>query len=185
MFIKADLKTGDWIVKRGGDVEQVLLNTPFGNYTVKESGSNGLDSKNDNLTSKLGKEFDVMKVMRAKYPGYLGTSNSEHSTVVFDREKGIGCEKSKPQHEFEIGDKVRIVDSGKLYSSYPDFVATKAPTLKANYIDHGQPHSGATFKVIAAGDHLTFNDDYIYVIQDTVSLQVFVIGEKGLKAVAE
>ena len=62
MFTKNDLRTGDVVLKRNGKTEIVVL--PLGTLVVKAVGYNLLDDINDDLTSKVDCDFDIVAVRR-------------------------------------------------------------------------------------------------------------------------
>lgn len=103
MFTKSDLRTGDWLVKRNGTVEQVFLGTEFGDFSCNSSGyHNEMDVRNNNLTSKMNYEFDIIRVIRPTKITHFSEQYHDEGEVVFDREKGIGCE--SPTKEISVSE---------------------------------------------------------------------------------
>jgi hypothetical protein len=88
------------------------------------------------------------------------------------------------KEEIEVGDIVRVIDSGKMYNTYQDWIEKHAPKFlelwkyKDSYID-----KKADYIVLNKAPHETPIFDTLYLIQDINSKQVYIIGEKGIKLV--
>ncbi|MGN0595021.1 MAG: hypothetical protein ACI4I6_07675 [Hominimerdicola sp.] len=65
-FTKSDLKNGDIILRRNGDVEIVCLET---GTLITQDGFNFLSDVNADLTDTDDCEYDIIAVRRPKEPG--------------------------------------------------------------------------------------------------------------------
>ena len=85
MFTKKDLKNGDVVKKRNGRVEIVILDTDT--LVISKTGCNLLSDINDDLTSRIGKDFDIVAVRRPTEPGdsRFDAFDNDHGEVVFER----------------------------------------------------------------------------------------------------
>ncbi len=86
-FTKADLKTGDVILRREGDVEIVIKELKA---LVRSDGEyNEFDGIKDDLTSVYGTERDIVAVRRPRYSYECVFSAFEYKrgTLIYDREQ--------------------------------------------------------------------------------------------------
>lgn len=85
MFTKNDLKSGDVIVRRNGNVEIVCLET---RTLITRNGFNMLEDTRDDLTEISSKEWDIMQVYRPTEPHHCQFKESvyKQGRLVFDRE---------------------------------------------------------------------------------------------------
>lgn len=90
-FTKKDLRTGDIVTTRNGNVYMVMLGVSSDNDDIlaRDTGYNFLETWNDDLSAKADREnWDIMKVWRpksaccAKFPDDFRESNY---TLMFDR----------------------------------------------------------------------------------------------------
>lgn len=86
-FVKADLKTGDVILRRNGDVE--IVNRELGMFICQSGGWNDLDSCNNDLTSSLDKDYDIIEIRRPKkkYECCFDAFVCKRGTLVYEREE--------------------------------------------------------------------------------------------------
>ena len=87
-FTKADLKTGDIIKRRNGDVEIVNLELDM---LICKSGWNDLDNIREDLTCKISEEFDIVAVRRpiTKVNCQFDAFKYGHGTLVYEREEPV------------------------------------------------------------------------------------------------
>lgn len=87
VFTKSDLKNGDVIKKRNGNVEIVVL--PIGTLVTRTLGYNVLKDINEDLTSKLEFTYDIVSVRRPKNPSDCSFSAFEDDLgeLVYNRER--------------------------------------------------------------------------------------------------
>lgn len=86
-FTKADLKTGDVVLRRNGDVE--IVNREL-EMLIRESGWNDLDDIREDLTSGFGnKNGDIVAVRRPTYKGHcsFGAFKGNYGILVYEREE--------------------------------------------------------------------------------------------------
>lgn len=96
-FTKSDLRNGDVILRRKGDVEIVCLET--GTFIRQTSGWNNLSDINEDLTSKLGcycsmPDYDIIAVRRPTKPGDCRFSafDEKAGELIYDRGKEMTLE---------------------------------------------------------------------------------------------
>jgi len=186
MFTKDDLKCGMIVTLRNGNNAFVMLNTGVGDndFLVYGDGNRILhlgEYANDLTyarTATFPKDYDIVKVEQDTRCLELLQKRGYGKKTVFDRDAGIGC---KPEHKFKIGDFVKVSDTGKIYSSYTQFVEKMRPDCKSSFIEFGHPHENEILKVIACGDHLGGDRDFLYIVKDKTTHQIFVFSEDGLE----
>lgn len=85
-FRKSDLKNGDVIVRRNGDVEIVCVDT--GTCITSNEGFNVLSGFNEDLTHYCLKDYDIIDVYRPTYSGHCSFSERlyKQGDHVFHRE---------------------------------------------------------------------------------------------------
>jgi hypothetical protein len=83
----------------------------------------------------------------------------------------------------EIGDKVKVINKGKNYSTYEDWIKKNAPQYIHSWVLNGSiVNTNKIYEIVAKAIHGgTLNDKMLYLISD--GLQVFIIGEDGLKKI--
>ena len=84
-FTKKDLRNGDVIKKRNGSVEIVVL--PIGTLVVHPVGHNLLTNINDDLTSNVYRDYDIVAVRRPTHPGdcSFNAFADEFGELVYER----------------------------------------------------------------------------------------------------
>lgn len=76
---------------------------------------------------------------------------------------------------------VEVVDVGKTYSSYDEFVKKYFPKYLLNFKKEETPKQGKKYLYLGENKHLLFTDIILFLIQDRDTKQVYVIGKKGIK----
>lgn len=85
--------------------------------------------------------------------------------------------------KFNVGDKVKIVDSGYGYTTYVDFITSVLPE-KIKLWQKGRRIKNGDYKVLASHIHTIIPDDgMLYIVENLEGTEVYIIGEKGLKLV--
>lgn len=192
MFTKEDLRTGMEVLLRNGDTAYVVKDAGLNenDYLIWNNGKECLGLKDYDAALKFTQKcyepsrYDIMRVFKGTSPINL-FQKGECLKTVFDRSKGIGCEKPKPEYTFEVGENVEVIDTGFGYTTYGEFVTANAPLLEKNFIEGGRTKTHAIYKVVHRAKHSFGSNKNLYIIQDTTTLQIFIIGEGGLKAVEE
>ena len=85
-FTKSDLKDGDIVLKRNGDVEIAI---PSVGVFVRVAGFNSFNIFNDDLTSTLKDKYDIVKVRRPNKPSdcVFDCFDFCKGEVVYNRER--------------------------------------------------------------------------------------------------
>lgn len=87
-FTKADLKTGDVVLRRNGDVEIVYCE--LGTLICKEGGYNLLSHFRNDLTHNTMREYDIIEVRRPKEKCdccFDAMSAHRRGTLVYERKE--------------------------------------------------------------------------------------------------
>ena len=77
---------------------------------------------------------------------------------------------------------VKVVDSGKTYSLYKDFIQKYFPKYLPQFKKGDSPDKRKKYQIIGEGEHPN-EKILMYLIQDESTEQVFLIGKKGVKEV--
>ena len=85
----------------------------------------------------------------------------------------------------KIGDKVKIIDEGKCYSSYKEWIKIHGKKYLDNW-EYGNLdfNKEDTYKIVAKTRHNDY-DDMLYLIQNEKTKRVYIFGEEGIKKVKE
>lgn len=85
----------------------------------------------------------------------------------------------------KVGDTVRIVRMGWVYSTYTKFVESAAPTYAHLFTDPGLDYidSKGLFTIVAIAPHLRFTEDVIVVILSANQHHVYAFKIDGLEVV--
>lgn len=181
MFTKYDLKENDWVVLSGNIICRVVK---FENSLVLVSQDYvyHLNPFTDEIIT-TGGIYTICpraeKVIRPLKSRHLTYEHFHEGKVVFDSDKGIGCE---PTPKFKVEDYVKVIDPNKAFVLYRDFINENAPKLTDNFIKWGEPNTFSKFIVEAVAKHPD-KGCFTYVIKDIHSLQAFVISEDGLEKI--
>lgn len=82
-----------------------------------------------------------------------------------------------------IGDTVEIIDAGELYSTYKRWLKLVGlGRYEENFIYHGGIEPNKKYNVVGTGKHEE-KKDTLYLIQNPTTLQVFIIGQDGIRKV--
>lgn len=81
----------------------------------------------------------------------------------------------------EIGDTVKVIDTEKGYTTYPDWFDKFAPKYASRYAYSQSVENGFEGKVVAKHEH-EFDGAMLYAIQQG-NYKVYLIGEKGIEKV--
>ena len=85
----------------------------------------------------------------------------------------------------KIGDKVKIIDGGKCYSHYKEWIKIHGKKYLDNW-EYGSRdfNKEDTYKIVAKTRHNDY-DDMLYLIQNEKTKRVYIFGEEGKKKVKE
>lgn len=92
------------------------------------------------------------------------------------------------ENEIQVGDKVRVVNSGKNYPNYESFFRYYRDEIDIQHMIRYQyartmeeeNYNNREFTVVFIGKHLEY-DINLYVIRDNISNQVWLIEESGIE----
>lgn len=96
--------------------------------------------------------------------------------------------KAKCKPKFQVGDRVKVIDTGCAYSSYTEWVTKNAPEFAVYYM-YCTPYfdpsiheriTASTFTVVAKAPHSDSTDKTLYLIQDEFA-RCFLFGEEGIE----
>lgn len=109
VFTKKDIKNGDVVLRRNGDVEIVCL--PLGTLICNGCWWNDFDSINLDLTHILGEDYDIVAVRRPIEPHHccFDAFTRELGKLVYDRERDEVKEMTIAEIEKELGYSIKVV----------------------------------------------------------------------------
>lgn len=86
----------------------------------------------------------------------------------------------------EKGDIVKVIDTGKVYSSYEDWINENGKKYKNKWLkDRSITDTGSKYKILEKNIHSKFNDTVLCLVQNLSNQDVYIIDENGLKQVDE
>ena len=84
--------------------------------------------------------------------------------------------------KFNVGDNVKIIDGGELYSTYNSWVGKHVPNKYKSFWAKGiEPNKSDTYTIIACGNHEDYPSSMLYYIQNDNTKQCFIIREEGIE----
>lgn len=92
----------------------------------------------------------------------------------------------KQGFKFNIGDKVTVVDSGRAYCRYVEFMKQFGEEILGHYAYGYAPKSGVTYSIVECGIHPNNNKELYVIKPDNQSLlpsSLFLISDDGLEKV--
>lgn len=93
---------------------------------------------------------------------------------------------NKDAKEINVGDRVKVTNPGRAYSSYTEWVTKNAPEFAVYYVyavyyaDIYKKLGTSTFTVVAKAPHTDFADRMLYLVQDEFA-HCFLVGEEGIE----
>ncbi len=121
--------------------------------------------------------------LTAFFQHYCGMSKNKANKYLANLLVEIKEEKPKhkPKHIKEENKKyVTVVDDGASYTTYPDWIEKNFPKYIEKYKVGEVPTEKKVYEVIGKAEHEE-ESTIIYLIQDTKTKQVYMIGEYGIK----
>ncbi len=82
--------------------------------------------------------------------------------------------------KYKIGDRVKVVDAGELYSAYEDFIKENAPQLLNKWVSSRKLPKSGIYEVKAIGKHLSCGRELAIIEQNN---KVYIVDFKGLELV--
>lgn len=88
--------------------------------------------------------------------------------------------------KFNVGDNVKIVDEGEVYSTYNRWIGKHVPSKYTSFWARGiEPSKSDTYTIIACGNHEDYPSSMLYYIQNDNTKQCFIICEEGIEMISE
>lgn len=85
--------------------------------------------------------------------------------------------------DFKVGDRVKVIDAGKVFSTYEGFLKKNFSEYSSLFRGGESPDFKANYTVLGFAPHETIPSyGLVYVIQNKQSKQVYLIGYDGLRA---
>lgn len=117
-----------------------------------------------------------------------GKGKDNHCWWVMNSSEYLELVDNKDAKEINVGDKVKVIDTGCAYNSYTEWVTKNAPEFAVYYMycaSYFYPSireriTASTFTVVAKAPHSDFADRMLYLVQDEFA-RCFLLGEEGLK----
>lgn len=117
-----------------------------------------------------------------------GKGKDNHCWWVMNSSEYLELVDNKDAKEINVGDRVKVLDTGCAYSSYTEWVTKNAPEFAVYYMycaSYFYPSireriTASTFTVVAKAPHSDFADRMLYLVQDEFA-RCFLLGEEGLK----
>lgn len=117
-----------------------------------------------------------------------GKGKDNHCWWVMNSSEYLELVDNKDAKEINVGDRVKVIDTGCAYSSYTEWVTKNAPEFAVYYMycaSYFYPSireriTASTFTVVAKAPHSDFADRMLYLVQDKFA-RCFLLGEEGLK----
>lgn len=117
-----------------------------------------------------------------------GKGKDNHCWWVMNSSEYLELVDNKDAKEINVGDRVKVIDTGCAYNSYTEWVTKNAPEFAVCYMycaSYFYPSireriTASTFTVVAKAPHTDFADRTLYLIQDEFA-RCFLFGEEGLK----
>lgn len=115
-----------------------------------------------------------------------GKGKDNHCWWIMNSSEYLELVDNKDAKEINVGDRVKVTNPGRAYSSYTEWVTKNAPEFAVYYVyavyyaDIYKKLGTSTFTVVAKAPHSDFADRMLYLIQDEFA-RCFLLGEEGLK----
>ena len=117
-----------------------------------------------------------------------GKGKDNHCWWVMNSSEYLELVDNKDDKEINVGDRVKVIDTGCAYSSYTEWVTKNAPEFAVYYM-YCPPYfdpsireriTAFTFTVVAKAPHSDSTDKTLYLIQDEFA-RCFLFGEEGIE----
>lgn len=115
-----------------------------------------------------------------------GKGKDNHCWWIMNSSEYLELVDNKDAKEINVGDRVKVTNPGRAYSSYTEWVTKNAPEFAVYYVyavyyaDIYKKLGTSTFTVVAKAPHTDFADRMLYLVQDEFA-RCFLVGEEGLK----
>lgn len=117
-----------------------------------------------------------------------GKGKDNHFWWVMNSSEYLELVDNKDDKEINVGDRVKVIDTGCAYSSYTEWGTKNAPEFAVYYM-YCTPYfdpsiheriTASTFTVVAKAPHSDSTDKTLYLIQDEFA-RCFLFGEEGIE----
>lgn len=117
-----------------------------------------------------------------------GKGKDNHCWWVMNSSEYLELVDNKDDKEINVGDRVKVIDTGCAYSSYTEWVTKNAPEFAVYYM-YCTPYfdpsiheriTASTFTVVAKAPHSDSTDKTLYLIQDEFA-RCFLFDEEGIE----
>lgn len=117
-----------------------------------------------------------------------GKGKDNHCWWVMNSSEYLELVDNKDAKEINVGDRVKVIDTGCAYNSYTEWVTKNAPEFAVYYMycaSYFYPSireriTASTFTVVAKAPHSDFADRMLYLVQDEFA-RCFLLGEEGIE----
>lgn len=115
-----------------------------------------------------------------------GKGKDGHCWWVMNSSEYLELVGNKDAKEINVGDRVKVTNPGRAYSSYAEWVTKNAPEFAVYYVytlyytDIYKKLGTSTFTVVAKAPHTDFTDRMLYLVQDEFA-RCFLLGEEGIE----
>lgn len=115
-----------------------------------------------------------------------GKGKDNHCWWIMNSSEYLELVDNKDAKKINVGDRVKVTNPGRAYSSYTEWVTKNAPEFAVYYVyavyyaDIYKKLGTSTFTVVAKAPHTDFADRMLYLVQDEFA-RCFLVGEEGLK----
>lgn len=116
-----------------------------------------------------------------------GKGKDNHCWWVMNSSEYLELVGNKDAKEINVGDRVKVIDTGCAYSSYTGWVTKNAPEFATYYVyapyydsSIRERITASTFTVVAKAPHSDSTDKTLYLVQDKYNC-CFLFDEEGLK----
>lgn len=117
-----------------------------------------------------------------------GKGKDNHCWWVMNSSEYLELVDNKDAKEINVGDRVKVTNPGRAYSSYTEWVTKNAPEFAVYYmycVPYFDPSireiiTASTFTVVAKAPHSDSTDKTLYLIQDEFA-RCFLFGEEGIE----
>lgn len=117
-----------------------------------------------------------------------GKGKDNHCWWFMNSSEYLELVDNKDAKEINVGDRVKVIDTGCAYNSYTEWVTKNAPEFAVYYMycaSYFYPSireriTASTFTVVAKAPHSDFADRMLYLVQDEFA-RCFLLGEEGIE----
>lgn len=115
----------------------------------------------------------------------VGAGIKEAFKKLNEKREELRKQKAEEDKKIKVGDWVEVVDEGKSYSTYPEWLYNRVDfEYVRKYIYGYYPCNGTVGKVIAIGPYGMAEDRTLVAFQ-TKNHNVYIVGQEGLKKVVK